>query len=110
MDRFPISQGNNSQYASLKLINHAPKPKTVVFLGLNLEGIFDNLDAPFFFEIQSLSQHFIFEILGESIIGHCLFLHCIFVSVHYRFVLDPFRFFYTGLRKDALVKLSVKLS
>lgn len=48
MNCFPISQSNDPQHSSVKIINHTPESKTIIFLGLYLDGVFDDHDTPFF--------------------------------------------------------------
>jgi hypothetical protein len=47
MNGFLIFQSDHSQHTSFKIINHTPESKTIVFLWLYLERVFDDLDTPF---------------------------------------------------------------
>jgi len=49
MDSFSIIKCYHSQNPTVKFLNFSPKPKTIMFLTLNFEGIFYNFDAPFLF-------------------------------------------------------------
>lgn len=84
MNGFFILQSDYSQHTSLKIVHHAPESETIIFLRLCLEGIFDDLDTPFFFEIRSLPQHLIFEIFGKLVNIHNLILYSFFLFVHSR--------------------------
>jgi hypothetical protein len=89
MNCFPIFQSNDPQHSPFKIINHTPESKTIVFLRLYLDGVFDDHDTPFFFNIRSLPQYFILEIIGEPISFHDWILYPFFVFVHRRKKLSP---------------------
>jgi hypothetical protein len=79
-----ILQSDYSQDAPLKIVHHTPESKTIVFLRLYLERVFDDFDAPFFLEIRPFPQYFIFEIFGELVNIHDVILHLFFALVHSR--------------------------
>jgi hypothetical protein len=68
MDRFFITECNNSKNLAVKLLNFSPKAITVISLLFNPYRIFKDLDAPLFIYIRPLSQNLIQKIVGVLII------------------------------------------
>jgi hypothetical protein len=54
MDGGFVLKGNHPQHATLPFLNDAPKLEAVTLLGLDLKRVFDDLNAPFFFEVWAL--------------------------------------------------------
>ena len=72
MDGNLILQGDNSQGPASKLFDQPPKPKAIVLLGFHPDGILQDPDTPFFFEVWPLPQDFIFEVCSEPVMYHTL--------------------------------------
>jgi hypothetical protein len=65
-----IGKRDNSQEATLQFVDFAPKPITILFLWLNTNGRFDDLNAHLLCQVWSLPQNLIFEIRSEFVIRH----------------------------------------
>ena len=47
-----------------------PESVAIVFLFFHFDRVFADLNAPFFFQIRSLSQDFTLEVVGKSVLSH----------------------------------------
>jgi hypothetical protein len=70
VNRDLVFQRHHPQQSTSHLRNRTPEAKTVMFLGLGSEGVFDHANAPLFLDIGPLSQNFVLKIVGESVGRH----------------------------------------
>ena len=67
MYRCFILEGDPSQDSVVELFNMTPESVAIVFLFFHFDRIFADLNAPFFFQVRSLSQDFTLEAVGKSV-------------------------------------------
>ena len=77
MYRHSIRKCDHAQEASRKFLGFAPEAKTIFFLRLDANWIFNNANAHGFCQIRTLPQNLMLEILGELVAGHAGNLLCV---------------------------------
>ena len=70
MYRCFILEGDPSQDSVVELFNMTPESVAIVFLFFHFDRVFADLNAPFFFQVRSLSQDFTLEAVGKSVLSH----------------------------------------
>ena len=72
MDGYPVFQCDHPQNAAFQFPDFSPESITIVFLLLDSNGILQDPDAPFLFEIRPLPQHLILEVIRKPVSAHRL--------------------------------------
>lgn len=65
-----VAQSYNSKDEIIKLGDPPPKPNSVVLLDFNPKRILDDANTPFFLQVPSLAQDFVFKVGGKPIVRH----------------------------------------
>ena len=70
MDCSLIFECYHTKYLIFKFTDFPPKPKTIIFLWFNFNGILNYPNTPLFLKIRSFTQYFVFEIRCKFIFIH----------------------------------------
>lgn len=70
MNSDAISKRDHSEVFVRQFRDDAPESASVVHLQLGSDRAFDNLSAPLLFQIWSLAEDFLKEVIGKPVFGH----------------------------------------
>jgi hypothetical protein len=69
-----VLQGDDPKHAATEFVDTPPETKSVMFLGLAVQGILDDPNAPFLLDVGTLPHNLVLEIVSEPVPSHSTLL------------------------------------